>query len=260
MLLSVENASFSYRANLPPVFEDVSFSLREGEILAILGPNGAGKTTLLRCMTGMLRWTKGRTALDGVDIRRLNSRQLWSRLSYVPQARSSAAAYTGLETVLLGRTSRLSAFAEPGKKDVEKAEETLDALRISHLAGRLCTEMSGGEMQMLLIARALVSDPEVLILDEPESSLDFRNQLIILDAISSLAEKGIACVFNTHYPDHALSRANKSLILSGHRAVFGPTDSVLTEEAVERAFGVKAVIGEIGSSGVRTVAAVGMMP
>jgi len=249
MRLKVEKGSFYYKKNMP-VFENVNFEVGEGEILAILGPNGAGKTTMLRCITGMLKWRAGKSLLDGEDIAAMLPRKLWSKMSYVPQAKSVSSAYTALEMVLLGRSSHLNLFEAPKKQDVEKAMEVLEFLGISRLADKKCSEVSGGELQMILIAKALASDPEVLILDEPESNLDFKNQLVVLDAMSNLAAKGMTCIFNTHYPAHALQRAQKALILSkGGSYVFGDTVSVVTEENIRNAFGVDAIIGEIETPG-----------
>ena len=249
MRLKVENGSFSYKKNVP-IFENINFEAGEGEILAILGPNGAGKTTMLRCITGMLKWKGGKSLLDGEDISSMPARKLWSKMAYVPQAKSVSSAYTALEMVLLGRSSHLNIFEAPKQADVDKAMEVLEFLGISRLADKKCSEISGGELQMVLVARALASDPKVLILDEPESNLDFKNQLVVLDAMSNLAAKGMTCIFNTHYPAHALQRAQKALILSkGGAYVFGDTVSVVTEENIRNAFGVDAIIGEIETPG-----------
>lgn len=248
MRLTVENGSFSYQkgANARKIFEHINFSVESGEILAILGPNGAGKTTMLRCITGMLKWKQGKSMLDGEDISRMSAKKLWSRMAYVPQAKSVSSSYTAFEMVLLGRSSHMNAFSTPQKDDVEKAEEVMRLLGISSLADKKCSAISGGELQMVLIARALASDPQVLILDEPESNLDFKNQLVVLDVMTELAKNGMTCIFNTHYPAHALQRAGKSLILSkGGSYVFGDTAEVVNEENIQKAFGVQAVIGEI---------------
>ena len=249
MRLNVEKGSFYYKKNVP-IFENINFDVNEGEILAILGPNGAGKTTMLRCITGMLKWRAGKSLLDGEDIASMPPRKLWSKMAYVPQAKSVSSAYTALEMVLLGRSSHLNIFEAPKQTDVDKAMEVLEFLGISRLADKKCSEVSGGELQMILIARALAADPKVLILDEPESNLDFKNQLVVLDAMSNLAARGMTCIFNTHYPAHALQRAQKALILSkGGDYVFGDTVSVVTEENIRKAFGVDAIIGEIETPG-----------
>ena len=122
----------------------------------------------------------------------------------------------------------------------------MERLGISHLADKPCYAISGGELQMVLIARAMAAEPEILVLDEPESNLDFKNQLIVLDAMTALAAEGVACIFNTHYPAHALQRAGKALMLSKDgRSIFGDTTSVVTEENIRHAFGVEAMIGEV---------------
>lgn len=246
MKLTVKDGSFAYGRKSPTIFENINFSVDSGEILAILGPNGAGKTTLLRCIMGMLRWRSGDSFLDDAPIRNMGAGELWSRMAYVPQAKAASSAYTAFETVLLGRSAHLGPFATPGKKDLEKAREAMALLGIGHLAEKKCSAMSGGELQMVLIARALASEPQVLILDEPESNLDFKNQLVVLDAMTKLAGAGMTCVFNTHYPAHALQRSSKALILSkGGGYKFGSTAAVVTEEAIREAFGVEAVIGSV---------------
>ena len=249
MNLTVKNGSFYYTKGIQ-IFNDINFTVESGDILAILGPNGAGKTTMLRCITGMLKWRSGQSLLDGEPIHTMPMRKLWSKMAYVPQAKSVSSAYTVLETVLLGRSSHMNVFSAPKEEDIEKAKEALELLGISYLIDKKCSAISGGELQMVLIARALASEPQVLILDEPESNLDFKNQLVVLNAMTKLAERGMACIFNTHYPAHALQRANKSLILSrGGKYIFGSTPSVVTEENIRKAFGVEAIIGEIETPG-----------
>ena len=245
MILSVERGSFGYpKGEL--ILKDVNFSVSPGEILSILGPNGAGKTTLLRCVMGMLRWKAGKSCLDGEDIRTMPANKLWRHMAYVPQARGASGAFTAFEAVLLGRTGGLHVFSAPKREDAEQAKAVMERLGILHLAEKKCSAISGGELQMVLIARALAAQPQVLILDEPESNLDFRNQLIVLDTMTRLAQEGMTCVFNTHYPAHALQRSHKALLLSkGGEYVFGDTSRVVTEENIHRAFGVRAVIGEV---------------
>lgn len=245
MRLTVKNGSFFYGKE-KKILENINFFVDSGEILAILGPNGAGKTTMLRCITGMLSWKQGKSMLDQDNIKGMSPKKLWSKMAYVPQAKGVSSSYTAFEMVLLGRSSRLNPFFPPGKKDIKKAEEVMGLLGITHLIGKKCSEISGGELQMVLIAKALAAEPQVLILDEPESNLDFKNQLIVLDTITKLAAEGMTCVFNTHYPAHALQRADKALILSKDgEYVFGDTEKVVNEENIEKAFGVQAVIGEI---------------
>lgn len=245
MKLSVQNGCFSYRAG-QPLLENISFEAEGGDVLAILGPNGAGKTTLLKCMLNLLHWREGQTLLDGEDVSTMPVRALWQKVAYVPQAKQTSLFCTVEEMVLLGRSSHISAFSAPSKEDFRQARAAIERLGLSHLFGRRCCELSGGEVQMVLIARALASQPGVLVLDEPESNLDFKNQLLVLDTMEQLAESGLACVFNTHFPAHALRRANKALLLGrGGKSVCGKTRDVVTEDKISEFFGVRAVIGEM---------------
>ena len=246
MSFEVKEGSFSYKNSSRPVLDGVSFRAEEGDLAAILGPNGAGKTTLLRCAMGFLRWSGGGSFLDEKDITSLSYGELWRSIAYVPQASGAAAPYTAFETVLLGRSSRFGFFSQPGAADIGIAEGVMERLGISKLRDKPCSEISGGEKQMVLIARALAAEPRVLILDEPESNLDFRNQLLIMETLSSLAASGMTCIFNTHYPAHAMRRANKALLLGADgKSLFGEVGEVVTEANIERAFGVKAVISEV---------------
>ncbi|MBR0468718.1 MAG: ATP-binding cassette domain-containing protein [Mogibacterium sp.] len=259
-ILKIENGCFAYKGG-PQILKDINIEVRPGEILAVLGPNGAGKTTLLRCMMDMLHWQSGKSLLDGEDIRSIPASKLWRRMAYVPQARTAAASYTAFQTVLLGRSSRIGAFSSPSEEDLKAADRVMERLGISHLADKPCHAISGGELQMVLIARAMAAEPEILVLDEPESNLDFKNQLIVLDTMTALAAEGVACVFNTHYPAHALQRAGKSLMLAKDgNSVFGETTAVVTEENIRRAFGVEALIGEVETprSIMKNVVAVGL--
>ena len=243
-VLRIENGSFAYKGG-PQILKDINVEVHAGEILAVLGPNGAGKTTLLRCMMDMLHWDTGRSLLDGEDIRNMPASTLWRRMAYVPQARSAATSYTAFQTVLLGRSARIGAFSSPKEEDMEVAERVMKRLGIWELADKPCHAISGGELQMVLIARAMAAEPEILVLDEPESNLDFRNQLVVLDTMTSLAAEGMACIFNTHYPAHALQRADRSLLLTkGGMSIYGPTKYVVSEDDIRSIFGVNAVIGD----------------
>ena len=247
MNIAVENGTFAYRSG-ETLLRDVSFAASGGDVLAILGPNGAGKTTLLRAMLGLLQWQSGQTLLDGTDTRRISPRTLWQRVAYVPQARSAVTDTTVEEMVLLGRSSRIGAFSSPTETDMEKTHAAIHRLHLEHLSGRRCSELSGGELQMVLIARAICTEPGVLVLDEPESNLDFRNQLLVLNTIGELAAEGLCCIFNTHYPAHALRMANRALMLGhGGGYIFGDTEQIVTSENISAFFGVRAYIGKIST-------------
>ena len=250
MKFEVKNGCFRYKITDKKIIDNISFDVRDGDVLSVLGPNGSGKTTLLRCALGMLRWESGESLLDGADIRHIQPRQLWRKIAYVPQARQAVSPYSVEDTVLLGRTAYRGALEPPKSADYEAADRVIAKMQLEHIRRRRCNELSGGELQMVLIARAMAAEPSLLVLDEPESNLDFRNQLLVLDTISELARGGMACIFNTHYPAHALRRSGKALLIGrdGH-TVSGTTAEVVTESNIRRYFGVNAVIGDIETDG-----------
>jgi iron complex transport system ATP-binding protein len=235
----VRNGSFAYPTGRK-VLNDVSFSIGENRVVSVLGPNGAGKTTLLRCMLGLLRWTSGGSYIDGKLISEQSHREVWRKIGYVPQAKLSTFAYTVSEMVLLGRSAHLKMLEKPGSEDKKIADRCLNMIGVSHLHDKLCSKISGGELQMVLIARALAAEPKLLVLDEPESNLDFRNQLIVMNAIRALRDEyGISSILNTHYPEHALSVSDGVIVL--HRdgsAQFGSAKDIVTEPGLRKLFGV----------------------
>lgn len=216
-------------------------------MLTILGPNGAGKTTLLRAMLGLMPWTEGASFLDGKDVRDWAQRDFWRRVGYVPQARANAfAPLTLAQLVVLGRSARMGSLAMPGDDDWAAADQAMRETGIAHLAERRTTEVSGGQLQLAYIARALAADPECLILDEPESNLDFRNQTLVLEVIERLTAKGLGVVINTHFPAHALRLADRTLLVPrGKPPVFGATRDVMTEESLTELFGVQVRMREV---------------
>lgn len=246
MMFSVKDGCFSYNKK-ENLLESINFCAKSGQIISILGPNGVGKTTLLRCMMGLLKWNSGSSLLDGENIHTIHRQKLWQTITYVPQAKGISFSYTIEEMVMFGRSSHIGFSKQPTPHDKEICFEAMKSVGIIHLREKFCNQISGGELQMALIARALCAQPQMLILDEPESNLDFRNQLIVLDTIQSLAkEKGICCIFNTHYPVHALKISDHSLILSkdGH-ADFGKTSELINEEKIRQVFHVNVDINEV---------------
>lgn len=243
MIFTVKDGCFGY-ANGRQILNYINFEVQEREILSILGSNGVGKTTLLKCTLGLLNWKSGETLIDGKSLRGMKHTEIWRHIGYVPQAKLSAFSYTVEEMVLLGRNSHLKMLEQPGRKDREIASDCIDRIGIGHLKGKLCSKLSGGELQMVLIARALTAEPKLLILDEPESNLDFKNQLIVLETIKNLRdEDGISSIVNTHYPEHAISISDKALILNRDgSSVSGPAHSSIIEENLEKAFGVNVKI------------------
>ena len=249
MKLEVKDGCYSYGSH--EVLKDVSFSVSSGEVLAVLGQNGIGKTTLLRCTMGLLKWKSGETLLDGRNLSEYKSADVWKKIAYVPQARNNISSCTAREMVLLGRSAHLGLFQQPSDKDREIADRAIRFVHMEKLADKMCNRISGGELQMILIARALCTEPEMLVLDEPESNLDFRNQLLVLDTIQRLSkEQGIAAVINTHYPVHALKIADKAIVLNDDlSSIYGNCQDVVNEQNLSSAFHVDVRISENSFSG-----------
>ncbi|WP_156723618.1 ABC transporter ATP-binding protein [Streptomyces apocyni] len=210
------------------LFRGVSHRLTPGGILTVLGPNGRGKTTLLRCMVGLATPTEGRIRADGA-------------IGFVPQSHRTPFAYTALDMVLMGRARHLRPLATPGRRDTERAHAALERVGLDHLAHRDYPQLSGGERQLVLIARAIASESPVLVLDEPASALDLRNQGRVLHLLRGLADEGRSIVLTTHHPDHAMEIADTAMLMFGGTDVrVGPADALLTDHTVGALYGVRA--------------------
>jgi iron complex transport system ATP-binding protein len=236
-MLEVRGLAFGFPGRT--VGRDVSFTLSAGDVMCVLGPNGGGKTTLFRTLLGLLEKHSGSIRLEGESLEHLSRVEIARRIGYVPQGHSAYFAFTVREFVLMGRTAHLGTFASPAKKDVRVAERALDSLGIAQLADKPVTEVSGGERQLALVARALAQEPKLLVLDEPTANLDFGNQVRVLEKISALARSGIAVLFSSHDPDHAFLCASRALLLAEGR-VFeaGAPREVIRADTLERMYRV----------------------
>ncbi|QRZ12929.1 ABC transporter ATP-binding protein [Paracoccus methylovorus] len=212
MRLAVSDLSFTHGAGARPL-QEIGFSLDPGEVLCLLGPNGAGKTTLLRCLIGALTPSGGSILLDGRPIDSLSPRALARSMAYVPQATQPAFGHLVREMVIMGRSPHLGRLDIPGRADQAIAMDCLDRVGLAHLAERSFSAISGGERQLCLLARALAQQARLLILDEPAASLDFGNQLRLLDIIVGLARDGLGILMVTHHPDHALHAGSRFVAL-----------------------------------------------
>lgn len=237
MRLRVDQLAFGYPGK--PVGADASFALGPGEVLCLLGANGSGKTTLFKTILGLLRPQGGAVYLDQEDIGRWPRRRLAQALGYVPQAHAAYFPFSVLETVLMGRTAHMPLFAIPSRRDVAIAEQALATLNIGHLRDAVYTRISGGERQLTLIARALAQEPRILVMDEPTASLDFGNQMLVLDQVQRLAERGIGIILSTHDPDHAFLCAQRVAMLHEGRLIrLGAPPEVITAESLKELYGV----------------------
>jgi len=253
MTLAAEALAYGYPGRT--IGRDASFALAPGEVLCVLGPNGGGKTTLFRTLLGLLRPHAGRVTIDGGDLRDLSRRNVAQRIGYVPQAHSGYFPFTVADVVLMGRTAHIGTFSAPSQKDRQLAREMLGTLGIGHLSEATYTRISGGERQLVLIARALAQQASLLIMDEPTASLDFGNQVRVLDGIRRLAASGIGILFSTHDPDHAFLCADRVAILhDGRIAAFGTPAETVTPENLRLAYGVEVSIRELDAAdGTRRV-------
>ena len=203
MSIEVKNLRFRYGAR--PVIGDVSFTAKKGELLAVLGPNGVGKSTLFRCLLGFLKPVGGEILVDGKELGAYSRRELAKKLAYIPQSHSPAFDHTVLDSVLMSMTAQLGVFEQPGQAQREKAMQMLRALGMEKLSDRGCMKISGGERQLMLLARALVQDASMLIMDEPTANLDYGNSCRVMERVKRLGQNGYTIIFSTHDPNQAFS-------------------------------------------------------
>lgn len=224
----------------------VTIALGAGEIVCLLGPNGGGKSTLFRTLLGLLPAQGGEVRLGGDPIASLARSEIAKRVSYVPQAHAGYFPFTVRDVVLMGRTAHLSAFASPSKHDVDVADECLARLGLGPLAGHVYTRISGGERQLALIARALAQQAPLVVMDEPTASLDFGNQVRVLDEVRALAASGIGVMMATHDPDQAFLCADRVALLAGGRLVAdAPPRDAITPATLREVYGVDAAVVDV---------------
>jgi len=236
-MLEVRNLAFGFGARC--VGSDVTFTLSNGETLAVLGGNGAGKTTLFRTLLGLLSPLHGEIRVGGDALGTLALDERARRLAYVPQQYVPGFGFSVEEIVLMGRASHVAVFARPGDADRAAAADALTRLGIAALSMRSISELSGGERQLVLIARAIAQQAPVLILDEPTASLDFGNRARVLAEIDRLRRSGLTIVFSTHEPDQALAHADRALLLcDGRPLALDAVSRALTAENIERLYRV----------------------
>ena len=236
MTLEGRALAIGYRDRL--VGEGLDVGLAEGEVLALLGPNGGGKTTLLKTLLGLLPPRAGEVRFGGRSLASRSIRERARLLAYVPQSHVATFAFPVETVVLMGRTAHGGLFSRPSAKDRDVAVWALERFGIAHLAERPYTMISGGERQLVLLARALAQEPRFIVLDEPTASLDFGNQGKVMREIRALATSGHGVLFTTHDPNQALRLANRAFLLrAGTRVTDGPVSTVLTQQNLEALYG-----------------------
>lgn len=247
--LDIQSLNFAYSKRGPQVLRDVSFTTESGDLLAVLGPNGVGKSTLFKCMLGFLRNYAGSIYLNGSDIKTMTHKEIAKQIAYIPQSTYPVFNYEVLDVVLMGLTSSLKVLSSPKQEHIEEAQAALESLGIAHLAHAGYGEISGGERQLALIARALVQKSKILIMDEPTANLDYGNQFRVMQRISGLAKDGYTIILSTHNPDHAFLYANRVVMIhKGTVIADGSPDSVLDADLIKTVYGVSVKVESFENS------------
>ncbi len=243
-MIEVDQLSFSYGKHA--VLKHLTFSIEAGKLLSVLGPNGVGKSTLFRCLLGLNKTYTGTVQINKADIKTFTTRQMAETMAYIPQSHSSTFNYSVVEMVVMGTAHRVSKFSTPSVKDYEKAYDALDQMNMRSYAERYFNELSGGEQQMVLIARALAQQAKILLMDEPTSNLDFGNQLRVMEKIKMLTEKGYTVIQSSHNPQHALMFSDEIMALyAGQIIAKGIPGEVVTKGLLEKLYQTNVEILEV---------------
>jgi iron complex transport system ATP-binding protein len=238
--LTINKLAFKYGGN--PVLKDITIEVGLGELLCIVGPNGSGKSTLLKCINRILKTQQNTVLIDGKDAGKINLKELSKMMGYVPQSSMSTFPFTVFDVVLMGRKPYI--HWSLSERDSEIVAEMLDYLGISQLAMRHYNELSGGEQQKVIIARALTQQPQILLLDEPTSSLDIKHQLEILCILRSLAQTKHCSVIMAMHDLNLAGRFSDRMLMLKQGCIYavGTPEDVLTEENIDSVYGIKAQI------------------
>ncbi|MEN6325901.1 MAG: ABC transporter ATP-binding protein [Syntrophomonas sp.] len=242
-LLEVKNLSFGYNSH--DVLSDISFQVNKGEIFFLLGPNGCGKTTLLDCILGLLKLREGSIRLLGTELGTSSPQIIARQVAYVPQSHEKTFPYTVRDIVLMGRAAYIGLFKSPSPEDMRAVEEALAKVGILHLIDRRYTQLSGGEGQLVMIARALAQKTSLIVMDEPTAHLDFKHELVIMETIVELVrETGLAILMATHFPNHAFYFENSNIatrvaLMNDHRFLTaGRPSEILSEDNLKTIYSV----------------------
>lgn len=228
------------------IVHDVNFELQSGEVLCLLGPNGVGKTTLFKSLLGFIPFTKGALLVDGTPLNHKDRKTTASLIGYVPQVHEPPFPFVVIDVVVMGSIARADLFTGPSKEAFEEADAILDLLGITYLRDRIYTEISGGERQMVLIARALMQNPRFIMMDEPTSSLDFGNQMRVLTQVCALSKRGVGVIMTSHFPDHAFLCCDKAAVMSRTEPFrVGPVGNIVTEETLQKAYGIPVKVASL---------------
>lgn len=237
MLLEINEVSGGYGSG--DIVKGVSCQADHGDVLCLVGPNGCGKTTLFRLMLGSIPVSAGSIRIDGHDTKDLSPRELANLIAYIPQYHTPIFAYTVLDVVIMGRASHFSSFETPKPADREAAFAALEKVNALHLANQKYTSLSGGQRQLILIARAICQSAKVFVMDEPAANLDYANHQLLIEVVADLARRGYCIVMSTHSPEHPFSVGSRVLLMkSGRVAGFGQPKQVITSESLRAVYDI----------------------
>ncbi|MBN1120838.1 MAG: ATP-binding cassette domain-containing protein [Anaerolineae bacterium] len=246
MNLEANGLCFAYHTG-KPVLKDISLAVQPDQILYVLGPNGCGKSTLLSCLSGIRKPDQGSILLDGIDLFSIAPEDRARKIGLIPQTHVPAFAYTVRDMVLMGRAPHLGLFDSPRRADYEIADQSLESVQLSHLRDRPYTELSGGERQLVMIARGLAQQCPIMLMDEPDAHLDPQNQHRVLELVAQLSGQGVSFVIASHSPNNALFYADRVLLMKdGASLAYGKVSDILTEPLLSTAYELDmAVIGDV---------------
>lgn len=244
MKLEVKDANVGYEKG-KAVQRYVNFSVESGEVCCVLGPNGCGKTTMFKSVLGLIPLQSGKVTVDGDDISKWSPSRLADTMAYVSQNHTPPFPYQVKDVVLLGRINKVGTMGQPTAKDYEIVERAMQDMGVYDLRDKVYTDISGGQLQLVMIARALAQEPQMLVLDEPTAALDYGNVVRVIDKVRELAKKGYAVVMTTHSPDHAfMCNSNVLLLQRDNPCKFGRAVDIITEKNMQQAYGVNVKIVE----------------
>lgn len=250
MSVKVLNLSFNYGHK--KVLDNLSFELKENCLLNVLGPNGIGKSTMFKCMLGLLPKYNGEIHFNGKNMKTFSIKELAKNVAYIPQSHSPAFNFSVMEMVLMGTTSQISTISNPGKKQIEIAEKAIEMIGIGKLVNCGYTKISGGEQQLVLIARALAQQAKILIMDEPTANLDYGNQMKVLHTVKTLVNCGYTIIQSTHNPDQTFLYADRVLALWGGKILTeGTPQEMITSGLIKKLYEVDVEVPSLYDDKVR---------
>ena len=253
-MIHINDIHFRHPNTTTAVLKGISLRARQGQLTAILGPNGSGKSTLFKCITGLWQPEKGTIAFGGTSILHHSHQERAKLIAVVPQDHEPPFPYSVFDAVLMGRAAHVGLFSSPSQKDRRAAEKAIEEVGIGHLRDKTYTRISGGERQMVLVARALAQEAPVMLFDEPTSHLDFRNQVLVLRKIREIiAERRVTAVLTIHDPNAAMLFSDSVALINHGRVVAqGSPHKVITEESLHAVYGIEVVMGRVNGALVIT--------